>query len=64
MRRLTAYGNSHPRTIAGVRFAVGVWLLAVAVVLCDAGYWWGLLVLVPAAAHFYLGYRLLTRSTA
>ena len=41
-----------------VRFRVGVWPLALAAYLCYSGYWWGALLITPAALHFYLGYRL------
>ena len=44
--------------MAGVRFGVGIWLLALAAFLCYSGRWWGLLLIAPAALHFYLGYRL------
>ena len=44
--------------MARVRFAVGVWLLALAAYLCYSGFWWGVLLIAPAALHFYLGYRL------
>lgn len=45
--------------MAGVRIAVGLWLLALAVILLDGGYWWGVALVAPAALHFYLAYRLL-----
>jgi hypothetical protein len=43
---------------ARVRFGVGVWLLALAAYSCYSGFSWGLLLIAPAALHFYLGYRL------
>jgi hypothetical protein len=43
--------------VAGVRFAVGVWLLGLGAYLCFRGIWWGALFIAPAALHFYLGYR-------
>jgi hypothetical protein len=42
-----------------VRIAVGIWLLILAAILCGSGYWWGVLLLAPAALHFYLAYRVL-----
>ena len=44
--------------MARVRFGVGTWLLALAAYLCYSGFWWGVLLIAPAALHFYLGYRL------
>jgi hypothetical protein len=58
MRRLSSYGFSNPRVVVRIRLAVGVWLLALGVILCFSGSWWGLLFLAPAALHFYLAYRL------
>ena len=48
----------HPRLIVRVRVAIGIWLLAVGAILLGDGYWWGVLMVVPAALHFYLAYRL------
>jgi len=50
--------QSHRRAKVGVRFGVGVWLLALAAYACYSGYWWGVLLIAPAALHFHLGYRL------
>jgi hypothetical protein len=44
-----------------VRIAVGVWLLILAAILGGSGHWWGVLLLAPAALHFYLAYRVLGR---
>jgi hypothetical protein len=57
------YGTSwerthHPRVWLGVRLVVGVWLLVVTALLCGQGQWWGLVILAPAALHFYLAYRI------
>jgi hypothetical protein len=52
-------GYRHPRFIARVRIAVGVWLLILAAILCGSGSWWGVLLLAPSALHFYLAYRVL-----
>jgi hypothetical protein len=54
-----ARGRRTPRTVAGIRVGVGVWLLAVTTILCADGYWLGLVILVPAALHFWLAYRAL-----
>jgi hypothetical protein len=58
MKLLTSHDHSHRRAMARVRFGVGIWLLALAAYLCYSGFWWGLLLIAPAALHFYLGYRL------
>jgi hypothetical protein len=57
MKRLNPYAMGQGHVAGGVRFAVGVWLLALAVYLCFQGIWWGALFIAPAALHFYLGYR-------
>ncbi len=59
---MPAMGYRHPRRVARIRVTVGVWLVIVAAILCADGYWWGALVLVPAALHFFLAYRALQRS--
>jgi hypothetical protein len=41
-----------------VRFGVGIWLLALAAYASYTGRWWSVLLVAPAALHFYLGYRL------
>jgi hypothetical protein len=58
MRNFLSSTESHRRAKARVRFGVGVWLLALAAYSCYSGLWWGLLLVAPAALHFYLGYRL------
>jgi hypothetical protein len=58
MRPLASYGGGHRRAVVGVRFGVGIWLLALAAWLCWSGVWWGALLIAPAALHFYLGCRL------
>ncbi len=50
-----AYG--HLRTVAGVRFAVGIFLTGVgALLLSRDAYAWSALPLAAAAVHFSLGY--------
>jgi hypothetical protein len=51
-------GRRHPRLIARVRIAVGIWLLVAAAILCAEGRWWGVVLVAPAALHFWLAYRL------
>ena len=59
MQFLSSFDRRRPRTSAGVRIAVGIWLLIGAGFACHDGYWWGLVILPPAALHFYLAYRIL-----
>lgn len=47
----------HPLLIIRVRVAIGIWLLMVGGILVGNGYWWGVLMVAPAALHFYLAYR-------
>jgi hypothetical protein len=58
MKGFASYTHSHRRAKAGVRFGVGIWLLVLAAYTCYSGLWWGVLLVAPAALHFYLGYRL------
>jgi hypothetical protein len=48
----------HWRLIVRMRVAIGVWLLVIGGILLSDGYWWGVLIFVAAALHFYLAYRL------
>jgi hypothetical protein len=48
----------HPRLIVRMRVAIGIWLLVVGAILLDKHYWWGVVMVAPAALHFYLAYRL------
>jgi len=61
MKRLNAYAQGHGRQVASVRVGVGVWLLALGAYLCYRDVWWGLLFIAPAALHFYLAYRAVSR---
>jgi hypothetical protein len=58
MRLVPPYDRRHPRLIARVRIGVGIWLLVLGAILYAYGYWWGVLLLAPAALHLYLAYRL------
>ena len=49
--------HNRPNTAARIRLTVAIWLLALAAYLCYRDIWWGLLLLAPAALHFYLAYR-------
>lgn len=59
MQLLSPFDRRRPRTSAGVRIAVGIWLLIGAALACHDGYWWGLVILLPGALNFYLAYRTL-----
>ena len=48
----------HWRLIVRMRVAIGIWLLVVGSILLSYGYWWGVLIFVAAALHFYFAYRL------
>jgi hypothetical protein len=48
----------HWRLIVRVRVTIGIWLLVVGAILLSYGYWWGVLIFVAAALHFYFAYRL------
>lgn len=52
----------HPRLIISLRVAIGFWLLVLTGILLSQRYWWGAVIVLPAALHFYLAYRL-RRST-
>ena len=57
MKLLTSHNHDHRNTVVRVRLGVGIWLLGLAAYLCYRDIWWGLLLLAPAALHFYLAYR-------
>jgi hypothetical protein len=48
----------HWRLIVRMRVTIGIWLLVVGSILLSYGYWWGVLIFVAAALHFYFAYRL------
>jgi hypothetical protein len=48
----------HPQVVIGVRVAIGIWLLVAGAILVGNGYLWGVVMLAPAALHFYLAFRL------
>ena len=53
---LRSWDYSHPRVWAGVRFAVGIWLVFVGGLLLADGYLWATLLLVAAAVLLWAGY--------
>jgi hypothetical protein len=59
MQMLSSFDRRRPGTSASLRIAVGIWLLIGAGFACHAGYWSGLVILLPTALNFYLAYRIL-----
>ena len=53
---LRSWDYRHPRVWAGVRFAVGIWLVFLGGLLLADGYLWATLLLVAAALLFCVGY--------
>jgi hypothetical protein len=54
-------GSRHPRQVAALRVAIGIWLLIVTVFLYRSGHagQWAWLLVPTAVLHFGLAYRLL-----
>jgi hypothetical protein len=57
LRPLPSQPSKHPRVVATIRVGIGIWLLVAGTILYASGYWWGVLMIAPAALHFYLAYR-------
>jgi hypothetical protein len=57
LRLLPSQPFKHPRVVATIRVGIGIWLLVAGTILYASGYWWGVLMIAPAALHFYLAYR-------
>ena len=53
---LRSWDYRHPRVWAGVRYAVGIWLVFLSGLLLADGYLWAALLLVAAAVLFWVGY--------
>jgi hypothetical protein len=60
IKRVFQLGSRHPQQVARVRVGVGIWLLLLTAILYGSGHGgqWGWLLLVAAALHFCLAYRL------
>ncbi len=56
------FARRHPRGVAQVRVAVAIWLVVLAGIFCSLGYYWGALLLAPAALHLWLAYGLRARA--
>jgi len=54
---MSGWGSEHATLVIWIRIAVGIWLTALAAVFAANHTWWGLLLLLPAALHFYLAGR-------
>jgi hypothetical protein len=59
-KRVNRLGAEHPRRVAWLRIAIGVWLLCVMAVLYGSGYGgrWAWLLAVGTVVHFGYAYRL------
>lgn len=55
---LSRLERKHPGLWIWVRVLSGLWLIILTCILCNAGMWWGLSLVAPAALHFYLAARL------
>jgi hypothetical protein len=60
IKRLVQLGSRYPKQVAVVRVGVGIWLLVLTAILYSSGHGgqWGWLLVVAAALHFGLAYRL------
>lgn len=58
--RVLALGARYPLRVALLRVGIGIWLLALTVILYSSGHGgqWGWLLVVGAVLHFGLAYRL------
>lgn len=63
LRTSWAWECRHRRVMVPVRVAIGIWLVALTVIMYGYGVggWWGLLLVPAAAAHFCFAYRNLRR---
>jgi hypothetical protein len=66
IRRGFTLGHRYPRQVAGVRVAIGVWLLVVTAALYGSGHGgeWVWLLAATAMLHFGLAYRLVRMARA
>ena len=60
IKRVFQLGYRYPQQVARVRIGVGIWLLFLTGILYGSGHGgrWGWLLVVGAALHFALAYRL------
>lgn len=59
-KRVNRLGAKHPRRVAWLRIAIGIWLLCLMVALYSTGHGgqWAWLLAVGTAVHFGYAYRL------
>jgi hypothetical protein len=59
-KRVNRLGATHPRQVAWLRIAIGIWLLCLMAVLYDSGHGgrWAWLLAVVTVVHFGYAYRL------
>ena len=57
---LRSWDYRYPRVWAGMRYAVGIWLVFLSGLLLSDGYLWATLLLVAAAVLFWVGYLHMT----
>jgi hypothetical protein len=51
--------HKHRRVMIPVRVLIGIWLVILTLTLClGYGQWWALVLLAPAALHFFIAYYL------
>jgi hypothetical protein len=62
VRLTSSYDERHPYVMAGVRVAVGVWLIVLFALLGSIGDWWGAVLLLPAAISIWIGGRVFESS--
>jgi hypothetical protein len=54
-----AWEYKHRRVMIPVRALIGIWLVVLTLLLCSQyGQWWALVLLAPAALHFFIAYYL------
>jgi hypothetical protein len=60
-KRVFQLGSRYPRQVAIVRVGVGIWLLVLTAILYQSGHGgqWAWLLVLGAALHFGLAYRLM-----
>jgi hypothetical protein len=60
IKRVSQLGSRYPKQVARVRVGVGIWLLFLTAILYGSGHGgrWEWLLVVGAALHFCLAYRL------
>lgn len=55
---VSAFALRHATAVIWIRMLTGSWLVVLTLILCQAGYWWGLALVPISGLHFYLAHRL------